>query len=146
MKILTLYIPVTFAVYFWCMDFLHTCWSFFKKRKVVNLRGAGRTTAATVRMGELQLQVRGGRDSAAARGAFSAAHSQTWNDDTLLHLPTLQPITALTCLTSAKATPRFPGDRSKGAETTRGRLIWPLREAANIYSRWNRREVKYYLS
>lgn len=37
-----------------------------------------------------------------------------WNDGTLLHHPTLQPITSVTCFTSALSTPRFLDDAVKG--------------------------------
>lgn len=51
---------------------------------------------------------------------------ERWNDGTLLHLPTLQPITLVTCFTSALSTPRFLGDSSNWAWPELGRLISPL--------------------
>lgn len=50
-----------------------------------------------------------------------------WNDGTLLHLPTRQPITSLTCFMSAVSPPRFLGDGNNWACPKRGRLISPLR-------------------
>lgn len=51
---------------------------------------------------------------------------ERWNDGTLLHLPTLQPITSVTCFSSALSTPRFLGDCSNWAWPELGRLISPL--------------------
>lgn len=51
---------------------------------------------------------------------------ERWNDGTLLHLPTLQPITSVICFTSALSTPRFQGDRSQWAWPQEGGLIATL--------------------
>lgn len=74
------------------------------------------------------LQPRWGKRTAAGftRSASSAAEWTTWTDGTLWRLPTLQPITAGTCFTSALSTPRFLGDSCNGAWPERGRLTSPL--------------------
>lgn len=115
--------------YFWRMALVHasrTGWYFSKKNKVLNLRW-GWTTAATVRSSVSSSSSCAESESGQSLGALSQLLSQQrWNHGTLLHLPTIQPITVLTCLTSAMATPRCLGDHNKGAWTKRGRLIWPL--------------------
>lgn len=131
------------------MGLVHTSrrgWCFSKKNKVLNLRW-GWTTAATVRSAVSSSSSCAESESGQSLRALSQLLAQQrWNHHgTLLHLPTIQPITVLTCLTSAMATPRCLGDHNKGAWTTRGRLIWPLREAAKMYSRGNMREMAVYI-
>lgn len=134
-------------IYFGCMYLVHTFgtgWYFFKKHQVLNLRWAGRITAATVESLVSSSSSCAESETGRSLGALSQLLAQQrWNDGTLLHLPTLQPITALTCLTSTMTTPRFLGDPNKGAWTTRGRLIWPLREAPKMYSRGTRERLQF---
>lgn len=61
------------------------------------------------------------------RAIFPLLTEEGWNDGTLLHLPTRQPITSLTCFASAVSPPRFLGDGNNWACPERGRLISPLR-------------------
>lgn len=58
-------------------------------------------------------------------GPSAADCEEGWNDGTLLHLPTRQPITRRAGFTSALATPRFLGDGNNWAYPKRGRLISP---------------------